>query len=35
MKEDHRIKGKTSLEKTGNIETETSVLFNRHTTTTT
>ena len=35
MKEDLRIKSKTSLEKTGNIETEASVLFNRHTTTTT
>ena len=28
MKEDLRIKSKTSLEKTGNIETEASVLFN-------
>ena len=28
MKEDLRIKTKTSLEKTGNIETEASVLFN-------
>ena len=35
MKEDLRIKSKTSLEKTGNIETEPSVLFNRNTTTTT
>ena len=35
IKEDHRIKSKTSLEKTGNIETEASVLFNRNTTTTT
>ena len=35
MKEDLRIKSKTSLEKTGNIETEASVLFNRNTTTTT
>ena len=33
MKEDLRIKSKTSLEKTGNIETEASVLFNRNTTT--
>ena len=33
MKEDIRIKSKTSLEKTGNIETEASVLFNRNTTT--
>ena len=33
MKEDLRIKSKTSLETTGNIETETSVLFNRNTTT--
>ena len=33
MKEDLRIKSKTSLEKTGNIETEPSVLFNRNTTT--
>ena len=32
MKEDHRIKSKTSLEKTGNIETEASVLFNRNST---
>ena len=35
MKEDPRIKSKTSLENTGNIETEASVLFNRNTTTTT
>ena len=35
MKEDLKIKSKTSLEKTGNIETEASVLFNRNTTTTT
>ena len=35
MKEDLRIKSKTSLENTGNIETEASVLFNRNTTTTT
>ena len=33
MKEDLRIKSKTSLEKTGNIETEASVLFNRNMTT--
>ena len=33
MKEDLRIKSKTSLEKTGNIETETNVLFNRNSTT--
>ena len=33
MKEDLRIKSKTSLEKTGNIKTESSVLFNRNTTT--
>ena len=33
MKEDLRIQSKTSLEKTGNIETETSVLFNRNSTT--
>ena len=33
MKEDLRIKSKTSLEKTCNIETEASVLFNRNTTT--
>ena len=32
-KEDLRIKSKTSLEKTGNIETETCVLFNRNSTT--
>ena len=31
MKEDLRIKSKTMLEKTGNIETEASVLFNRNT----
>ena len=30
MKEDLRIKSKKSLEKTGNIETEASVLFNRN-----
>ena len=35
MKEDLRIKSKTNLENTGNIETEASVLFNRNTTTTT
>ena len=35
MKEDLRIKSKTSLEKTGNIETEASVPFNRNTITTT
>ena len=35
MKEDLRIKSKTSLEKTDNIETEASVLFNRNTTATT
>ena len=35
MKEDLRIKSKTSLEKTGNIETAASVLFNRNTTTAT
>ena len=34
MKEDLRIKSKTSLERTGNIETEASVLFNRNTSTT-
>ena len=34
MKEDLRIKYKTSPEKTGNIETEASVLFNRNTSTT-
>ena len=33
MKEDLRIKYKTSLEKTDNIETEASVLFNRNMTT--
>ena len=33
MKEDLRIKSKTSLEETGNIETEASVLFNRNSTT--
>ena len=33
MKEDVRIKSKTSLEKTGNIETEASVLFNRNSST--
>ena len=33
MKEDLRIKSKTSLGKTGNIETEASVLFNRNSTT--
>ena len=31
MKEDLTIKSETSLEKTGNIETEASVLFNRNT----
>ena len=35
MKEDLTIKSKTSLEKTCNIETEASVLFNRNTSTTT
>ena len=35
MQEDLIIKSNTSLEKTGNIETEASVLFNRNTTTTT
>ena len=35
MKEDLRIRSKKSLEKTGNIETEASVLFNRNTSTTT
>ena len=35
MKEDLRIKSKTSLDKIGNIETEASVLFNRNPTTTT
>ena len=34
MKEDNRRKSKTSLEKTGNIEIEASVLFNRNTSTT-
>ena len=34
MKEDLGIKSKTNLEKTGNIETEAIVLFNRNTTTT-
>ena len=34
MKEDLRIKSKTSREKTGNIETEISVSFNRNTSTT-
>ena len=33
MKEDLRIKSKTSLEKTGSIETEANVLFNRNSTT--
>ena len=33
MKEDHGIKSKTSREKTGNIETEASVLFIRNSTT--
>ena len=33
MKENLRIKSKTSLEKTGNIETEANFLFNRNTTT--
>ena len=33
MKEDLRIKSKTRLEKTGNIETEVSVLFNRNSST--
>ena len=33
MKEDLRKNSKTSLEKTGNIETEASVLFNRNMTT--
>ena len=31
MKEDLTIKSKTSLEKSGNIETEASVIFNRNT----
>ena len=35
MKEDLWINSKTNLEKTGNIETEASVLVNRNTTTTT
>ena len=35
MKEDLRIKSKTSLEKYGNIATEASVLFNGNTSTTT
>ena len=35
MKEDLRIKSKTSLENTGNLETEAGVLFHRNTTTTT
>ena len=30
MKEEFRIKSKTSLKKTGNIETEASILFNRN-----
>ena len=34
MKEDIRIQSKKSREKTGNIETEASVLFNRNTSTT-
>ena len=34
MKEDLTIKCKTSHEKTGNIETEASVIFNRNTSTT-
>ena len=34
INEDIRIKTKTSLEKTGNIEIEASVLFNRNTSTT-
>ena len=34
MQEDLRIKSKTSLEKTGHIETEASVLFNLNTSTT-
>ena len=33
MKEEIRIKSRTSLEKTDNIETETSFLFNRNSTT--
>ena len=35
MKEDRRIQFKTSLEKTDNIETEASVLFNRNSKTST
>ena len=35
MKEDHRIKSKTSLENTVDIETKAIVLFNRNTLTTT
>ena len=35
LTEELRIKFKTSLEKTGNIETEVSVLFNRNTSSTT
>ena len=35
MKEDHRIKFKTSFEKTGDIDTKAIVLFNRNTSTTT
>ena len=35
MKEDLGIKSKTNLEKTGNMEIEASVLFNRNSTTTT
>ena len=34
MKEDLRIKCKTGLEKTGNLEIEASVLFNRNSSTT-
>ena len=34
MKEDLRIKSKTSLETTGNIETDASVFFNQNTSTT-
>ena len=33
MKEDLKIKSKTSLEKTSNTKTEASVLFNRNSTT--
>ena len=33
MKEDLRIKSETSLEKTGNIETEASILFNQNSST--